>query len=401
MTLFFIFNTCNCNVYTLNNLEGLRIGVNDMLKKILINAALISLVGSLSSCSYINKFTEKKEEQKEASYESQEFVEPAPTETVVHKHHNRHHHHNHYHHAEMKHEQHPSVEMAYGDELRDVTCTEVAYSSVSDKIQTLGYIPSSTALPEARPVIVKEKPKKVHHKPTKRAAKNVDAYNASNKKKNHSVEVDKSVTDNNMSDVDKAVSSNAVVNEPVQNKQVEQPVKSASETAHVASPKAAEHVTPPAAPSPAVPAPASTVPAAEVAPTKVEPAVPSAPTPLMPMPNEMSLTSSNNVVSVGRMATIDYSESSIDIPSEGVTMLEQIANDLKQNLSKNVKIQSYAFSKDGNATEARRNSLQRAIKVRKYLIDKGVSASRISVNAIEDINNKLNKVEISFEESKQ
>jgi len=362
MTLFFIFNTCNCNVYTLNNLEGLRIGVNDMLKKILINAALISLVGSLSSCSYINKFTEKKEEQKEASYESQEFVEPAPTETVVHKHHNRHHHHNHYHHAEMKHEQHPSVEMAYGDELRDVTCTEVAYSSVSDKIQTLGYIPSSTALPEARPVIVKEKPKKVHHKPTKRAAKNVDAYNASNKKKNHSVEVDKSVTDNNMSDVDKAVSSNAVVNEPVQNKQVEQPVKSASETAHVASPKAAEHVTPPAAPSPA---------------------------------------SSNNVVSVGRMATIDYSESSIDIPSEGVTMLEQIANDLKQNLSKNVKIQSYAFSKDGNATEARRNSLQRAIKVRKYLIDKGVSASRISVNAIEDINNKLNKVEISFEESKQ
>ncbi|MDF3047025.1 MAG: lysophospholipase [Candidatus Midichloriaceae bacterium] len=410
-----------------------------MLKKFFINVALIALVGGLSSCSYISKFTQKKEEPKEVSYEEQEFVEPAPTETVVHMHHHHgnakhvaHQHHERHHTEHHNHKRHlhshalttkhgsTSIEVDSGNELKDVTCTEVSYSSVSDKIQTLGYIPSSTELPEAKPVIVKEQPKKIHRKAKKHNARKVDAYNSSNKdqastkKVVHAEEIDKNMTSESVPAVDQTTNSVAVTNEPVAHKQVEKSIKvdapsSTSTSAPTPTPAPANPVTSPAVVdsvpvpvAPVVPTPTPTpAPVPIVAPTKVEPSASAAPAAPMPMPNEMSLANSNNVVSVGRMATIDYSDSSIDIPSEGATMLEQIAADLKQNASKNLKIQSYAFSKDGNATEARRNSLQRAIKVRKYLIDKGVSASRISVNAIEDINNKLNKVEISFEESKQ
>lgn len=103
---------------------------------------------------------------------------------------------------------------------------------------------------------------------------------------------------------------------------------------------------------------------------------------------------------VGRIAALDYTDSELEIAVQKQSVLDAIVDDMKKDPNKIVKIQSYGYSKDGNASEARRNSFQRAIKVRKYLIDREISASRISVNAIDDAANKLNRVEIMFEENK-
>lgn len=110
-----------------------------------------------------------------------------------------------------------------------------------------------------------------------------------------------------------------------------------------------------------------------------------------------SITASTTV---GRIAALDYLDSELEIAAQKQPVLDAIVEDMKKDPNKIVKIQSYGYSKDGNASEARRNSFQRAIKVRKYLIDREISASRISVNAIDDAANKLNRVEIMFEESK-
>lgn len=103
---------------------------------------------------------------------------------------------------------------------------------------------------------------------------------------------------------------------------------------------------------------------------------------------------------VGRITALDYTDSELEIAAQKQPVLDAIVDDMKKDPNKIVKIQSYGYSKDGNASEARRNSFQRAIKVRKYLIDREISASRISVNAIDDAANKLNRVEIMFEENK-
>jgi outer membrane protein OmpA-like peptidoglycan-associated protein len=98
-----------------------------------------------------------------------------------------------------------------------------------------------------------------------------------------------------------------------------------------------------------------------------------------------------------RMSALQYTDNDIELKAEHMAMLDKIIADLKSDASKTVKVQSYGFSKSGDAIEARRNSLQRAIKIRKYLIEKDVSASRISVHAIEDSSNTQNKVELQIE----
>lgn len=167
--------------------------------------------------------------------------------------------------------------------------------------------------------------------------------------------------------------------------------------------------------------PTATKPANTIVPTPV-PAPAQVPTPVLPS-NEMKIphetgnvpldkidtkpalessttapTASAPVMS--RMTALDYSETEVELSADNQAVLDQVATDLKSDTSKNIKIQSYGYSSVGNSSDARRNSFQRAIKIRKYLIDKEVNAARISVNALEDANNKLNRVEIMFEESK-
>lgn len=116
--------------------------------------------------------------------------------------------------------------------------------------------------------------------------------------------------------------------------------------------------------------------------------------------NKESTTALSASTTVGRIAALDYADTELEIATSKQPVLDAIVDDMKKDPNKIVKIQSYGYSKDGNASEARRVSFQRAIKVRKYLIDHEISASRISVNAIDDAANRLNRVEIMFEDNK-
>ncbi len=386
-----------------------------MLKKILIIASSIVLSGTLSSCSYINKITGGKlAKVSRASYEDVQKINPGPNEKLQGEKDERY-----YIKREDTSQTHDaskkSIAIVSEDGLRELACTELTYATAADRIQTLGYIPANTPIPQQE-VRYSQPSKKAHayKKAVKKAKKSVaktDSYNAPVVKSESTTSVDNTTS---MDAYKSTLSPEQSTTKPVviQDNATPEPI---------ATPAPIPTAAPVATPAPiATPVPIATsapIPTAAPVATPAHVAAPSgaveAPTPAImpgvmtdnptasPMDNDKSPAVSNNTISIGRLATLDYAESSVDIPSSGNVTLDQIVADLKQNPSKNVKIQSYAFSKDGNTTEARRNSLQRAIKVRKYLIDKDVSASRISVNAIEDINNKLNKVEISFEEAKR
>jgi hypothetical protein len=112
-----------------------------------------------------------------------------------------------------------------------------------------------------------------------------------------------------------------------------------------------------------------------------------------------SITNVAPVAPATKVANLEYSSTEVEMSPLNIVALSSIVNDLKTSQTLKAKIQSYAYSQDGNMSDARRISLQRAIKIRKYLIDNDINASRISVNAIEDSTSRLNKVEIQLENS--
>lgn len=61
--------------------------------------------------------------------------------------------------------------------------------------------------------------------------------------------------------------------------------------------------------------------------------------------------------------------------------LDALSARLSESADARVQLLAYASS-GGNASQARRLSLSRALKVRKYLIDKGVRSTRIDVRAL-------------------
>ncbi len=100
-----------------------------------------------------------------------------------------------------------------------------------------------------------------------------------------------------------------------------------------------------------------------------------------------------------KVANLEYTSNEVEMSVVNMATLSSVVSDLKSSQNLKAKIHSYAFSDSGNMSDARRTSLQRAIKIRKYLIDNDISASRISVNAIEDSNSRMNKVEIQLAET--
>lgn len=262
------------------------------------------------------------------------------------------------------------------DEMSGEVCFEYRYTSEGNKTQTLGKlrpkgIDSTAGVQDVKPQtdMIREdltsekkvvKPKK--RKPLKpKPAVQKDAYNE---------------------DV-KPAATQPVTVEPVQPLTVEQPKTTPIEPVKPEMPKAKEGdagVTVPAHPS------SSVVPS-----TQGNVAVP-------------SQTSSINTVSpvfslAPKVANIEYQSTEVDMSPTNFLALSSVVSDLKNTQHLKANIQSYAFSPDGNISEARRVSLQRAIKIRKYLIDNDINASRISVNAIEDSASRKNKVEIQLEET--
>jgi hypothetical protein len=277
--------------------------------------------------------------------------------------------------------------MKPSNEMEGEVCFPYRYANEKDKTQTLGTLrPRGEATPvntQAKPAFMGEdltaekkvvKPKKRRVAKAKPAVQK-DAYNEETK---------------------------PVVTAPVEQKPIE-PVTP------VEQPK----ITPPAPVTPASPVVAPTPVAPEMPKAKegdagtVAPATPSSTAPSITPENKpgasshtSSITNAAPVVAPAtKVANLEYSSTEVEMSPLNIVALSSIVNDLKTSQNLKAKIQSYAYSQDGNMSDARRISLQRAIKIRKYLIDNDINASRISVNAIEDSTSRLNKVEIQLENS--
>lgn len=149
------------------------------------------------------------------------------------------------------------------------------------------------------------------------------------------------------------------------------------------------------------------------APVQTTPPVAAPQTPANPVPQEKSsaapqsqtsslnngTTAANVLSNSAKVANLEYTSNEVEMSVVNMATLSSVVSDLKSSQNLKAKIHSYAFSDNGNMSDARRTSLQRAIKIRKYLIDNDISASRISVNAIEDSNSRMNKVEIQLAET--
>lgn len=121
--------------------------------------------------------------------------------------------------------------------------------------------------------------------------------------------------------------------------------------------------------------------------------------PIAPTAAPTAPTSQPSVM-MGSATSLNFAENEVDLSAQSTATVDKVIEDLKANPNKNVKIESHAFVASGSTSDARRNSLQRAIKIRKYMIDKDIAPNRISVNAIEDANTKMNKVDITLEDVK-
>ncbi len=96
---------------------------------------------------------------------------------------------------------------------------------------------------------------------------------------------------------------------------------------------------------------------------------------------------------------LEFNQSEVDLSESHKTALLELANKVKGQQNFILKLQSYGSVASSDIAEARRLSLQRAIKTRKFLIEHEVNPNNISVNAVEDSVNKSNKIEIKIEKN--
>ncbi len=279
--------------------------------------------------------------------------------------------------------------MKPADDMSGHVCFPYKYSSESDKTQTLGMLKSGVTKDVVTKQYVGEdltsekkvaKPKKRKVSKPKPAVKK-DAYE----------------------EQIKSAPQTEVESKPVQPVVVEQPKESV--VSPVVTPQPAE--LPKAKEGDAgVITPSAPV---QSTPPTVAPQAPVAPSPapqdktVAPQSQTSSMSSGASVAgglnNNAKVANLEYTSNEVEMSVVNMATLSNIVSDLKNTQNLKAKIHSYAFSDNGNMSDARRISLQRAIKIRKYLIDNDISASRISVNAIEDSNSRMNKVEIQLAET--
>ena len=82
--------------------------------------------------------------------------------------------------------------------------------------------------------------------------------------------------------------------------------------------------------------------------------------------------------------SISFTSGLSDLPTGATSDLARIADDLKADENLRIQLQAYASNAEGNASQARRLSLARALSVRSYLMDQGVESTRIEVRALGD-----------------
>ncbi len=92
-----------------------------------------------------------------------------------------------------------------------------------------------------------------------------------------------------------------------------------------------------------------------------------------------------------------FAEGDVDLSDEKRVSMTNVIREIMSRPGANVFIHSFGYVSSDNTVDSRRAALQRAIKVRKLLIENDINPNNISVNAIEDLDGRNNKIEILVE----
>jgi len=92
-----------------------------------------------------------------------------------------------------------------------------------------------------------------------------------------------------------------------------------------------------------------------------------------------------------------FAEGDIELNDENKAAMTNVVMEIMSRPGATVRINSFGFVNSDNPTDSRRASLQRAIIVRKFLIENDINPNNISVNAVEDLAGRNNRVEILVE----
>jgi outer membrane protein OmpA-like peptidoglycan-associated protein len=84
----------------------------------------------------------------------------------------------------------------------------------------------------------------------------------------------------------------------------------------------------------------------------------------------------------GQIRTVPYAKGQSDVPAQGQHLLDSLAAELAANAKLRLQLVAYASGSGEDTVEARRLSLARAIRMRAYLIGKGVPSVRMNVRAL-------------------
>jgi hypothetical protein len=83
-----------------------------------------------------------------------------------------------------------------------------------------------------------------------------------------------------------------------------------------------------------------------------------------------------------------FAEGDVDLNEDYEAPMANILHEVMSRPGAVVRIKSFGYVNSDNPTDSRRAALQRAIKVRKFLIENDINPTNISVNAVEDMNGR-------------
>lgn len=92
-----------------------------------------------------------------------------------------------------------------------------------------------------------------------------------------------------------------------------------------------------------------------------------------------------------------FAEGEIELNEENKMTVVNVTTELMNRPDTIARINSLGYVCSGSAADSRRASLQRALKVRKLLIENDINPNNISVNATEDLECRCNEIEIRVE----
>lgn len=161
--------------------------------------------------------------------------------------------------------------------------------------------------------------------------------------------------------------------------------KTARKTGGQAAPPPVSSPTPVPPPSPPVsglPTSAPPPPAVEAAPAAAAPSPAAAPTSAVAVAKPAPAAPAASRIPPGSRLSIDFAAGAADLSDAAKGELDKVIAMLMKDGEKRVQLIAYAAGSDEQENQALRLSLTRALAVRSYLFDQGVSAGRMNVRAL-------------------